>query len=185
MERQQGSSEQPGMVGLGKDGLRISPTDPLDAVAEDGRRPWKLVWNPETGEVVHCRPSEDHQFALIRTGKPANWPQEFERWLRVTFNWEENLAGSRHWHLLEMDWKARTPDELTEMEKRSHRVQLAAYRFFAKGHPGLRWAFDLHGRQLVDGTSERLEGDRLLPDQAFSSPEQAEQVLLAEEGRPG
>jgi hypothetical protein len=95
MERQQGSSEQPGMVGLGKDGLRISPTDPLDAVAEDGRRPWKLVWNPETGEVVHCRPSEDHQFALIRTGKPANWPQEFERWLRVTRRRDERAAGRR------------------------------------------------------------------------------------------
>jgi len=130
--------------------------NPLTAVAK-GNPPdtvYKFSYHPKTGRFLYCYPGEFHIDAMNKAGDE----DEFDNYVRVIYDCNNNVAGSRIWG------EANYENRDLEADAKSFDAQYAAYKVFIKFDPKLKWVFNLSQKDVTDDGRENLDLSKVSKD---------------------
>jgi hypothetical protein len=130
----------------------IQKENPLSAVDKwNNERITKFSYNPSTNTLFYSRPEEYHADAIARAKDTKN----FDKYVRVIYDPERNVAGSRAWG---------SEDGFDPAESRD--TQDKAFEFFKQFDSKLKWVYDLTNDDLT--RTERLDASKILDERIVS-----------------
>jgi hypothetical protein len=126
-----------------RDDVELSdPKNPLTAYGVHNEKPvYKYSYNPKTGRLLYSYPGENHADAIARVKDTKN----FDDYVRIIYVPDSNVAGSRVWGAA--NYEEGDPEAGTK----SFNAQHAAYKFFKKFNPKLKWVLNLTNSDLDKG----------------------------------
>ena len=130
----------------------VQKGNPLSAVDKwNNKQVLKFSYNPFTNTLLYSRPEENHADAIARARDTKN----FDQYVRVIYDPERNVAGSRMWGN-EEDYD---PADSRDMQDK-------AFEFFKYFEPKLKWIYDLTNDDLT--RTERLDASKILDERIVS-----------------
>jgi len=148
---------------LGNNLVLNDPKNPLSAMDKWNKKSvYKFSYHPKKGRLLYCYPGQFHIDAISKAGDK----DIFDEYVRIIYDPSKNVAGSRVWG--DADYFNNSPDT----DAKSFKAQYAAFKFFIKFDPNLKWILNLTNKDLT--SNEALNSSRIFKNRILKNTQMEE-----------